>query len=324
MINWINIAKGFGIIFIVFGHSHAPDYFYHFFYYFHIPLFFFISGYLFNKEQPSLDKYIKNKFFSYMIPYFVYGLFFTFMMIILLYIRDQLLINKFLLIFQGYLFGQIDFMANKNLWFLPSLFLTSIIGYFLITYMNLKSSIKNNIFMILILLSSIYLANGMENYIMSITTVPSALLFFYIGFHYKSFEYLDTLNNLTLLSLLLCITIIVYFISYNNLNQIVDIGNNRIRFSIILMIINAVLGIYFIIKLSKYIKKNYILEYIGKSSLYIFMFHQAFVPIINYIYKIWSINEIWYITGLIKLMLSILIYTTIIKYINSTKYKDFF
>lgn len=50
----VSIAKGIGIILMVIGHSGCPPYLHDFIYVFHMPLFFFISGYCFK------EKYLYN------------------------------------------------------------------------------------------------------------------------------------------------------------------------------------------------------------------------------------------------------------------------
>lgn len=48
---YIDIAKGIGIILVVIGHLHGINHIIHdFFYLFHMPLFFIISGYLYNHK----------------------------------------------------------------------------------------------------------------------------------------------------------------------------------------------------------------------------------------------------------------------------------
>ena len=42
------------------------------------------------------------------------------------------------------------------------------------------------------------------------------------------------------------------------------------------------------------------MEYIGKLSLYIFIFHQVFTPLIDQFYNITNINEFWLFTGFLK------------------------
>lgn len=49
--NYITIAKAFGIIFMVIGHSGCPQWLFRFIYLFHMPLFFFCSGIFFREMQ---------------------------------------------------------------------------------------------------------------------------------------------------------------------------------------------------------------------------------------------------------------------------------
>ena len=48
MIRWINNLKGFGILLVVLGHILPRDSFGQWIYAFHVPLFFYLSGYLFS------------------------------------------------------------------------------------------------------------------------------------------------------------------------------------------------------------------------------------------------------------------------------------
>ena len=65
---WIDIAKGLGIFFIVLGHSLSPGFWVSFVFLFHVPLFFFLSGYL-HKPQPNLQQYLRKKAFYLLVPY---------------------------------------------------------------------------------------------------------------------------------------------------------------------------------------------------------------------------------------------------------------
>ncbi|MCD4694754.1 MAG: acyltransferase family protein, partial [Bacteroidales bacterium] len=47
---WIDIAKGIGILLVVYGHCQPPPLIEKFVYAFHMPLFFFISGFLFRHK----------------------------------------------------------------------------------------------------------------------------------------------------------------------------------------------------------------------------------------------------------------------------------
>lgn len=307
MIRWVNILKGLGILFIVFGHSYVPDFMYQSFYYFHIPLFYFISGFLFNKSQPKLIPFLKSKTKTYMGNYYIYSSIST-ILIFLLYIKNDINHYQYL---QSLLFGQIEYMANSNLWFLPSLYLTVIFGYLLFKIiLNNIITLEKIILILLFLIILIYYSIGLKNSVFSITTVPVGLFFFVLGYCYKKFDYIDL--SISRIFFLLLITIFIFYLSYHN-GQAIDIGHNSINGSVVLMIINALLGIFILVFISKKIEKNKLLEYLGNISLYIFVLHQIFVPVINKIYLIMYLPNNWIITGVLKIIFSILVYELIIK-----------
>ena len=59
-INWIDMAKGYGIIAVFIGHMVQNSALGLFVYSFHLPLFFFLSGYLF-KPEASFVSFLKKK-----------------------------------------------------------------------------------------------------------------------------------------------------------------------------------------------------------------------------------------------------------------------
>ena len=58
-LDWLDMAKGIGMILVVYGHSYGPSNYY--VYLFHMPLFFILSGFLFNREQ-RFGTYFYKKF----------------------------------------------------------------------------------------------------------------------------------------------------------------------------------------------------------------------------------------------------------------------
>jgi hypothetical protein len=70
-IPWIDIAKGIGIVFVVIGHNLTHYRIYDinkYIYWFHMPLFFIISG-LLHKQDAGQRAFIKSRFMHLMIPY---------------------------------------------------------------------------------------------------------------------------------------------------------------------------------------------------------------------------------------------------------------
>lgn len=73
----ISICKGMGISLMVVGHSPCPAFLGDWIYSFHMPLFFFISGYLFKEKYlETPKKFFINKFKGYYFPFVKWGLIF--------------------------------------------------------------------------------------------------------------------------------------------------------------------------------------------------------------------------------------------------------
>ncbi len=65
---WIDVSKGIGILLVVLGHTQTGTLAQRFAYLFHMPLFFFLSGYL-HKTQISHWQYFKKKAIHLLLPY---------------------------------------------------------------------------------------------------------------------------------------------------------------------------------------------------------------------------------------------------------------
>ncbi len=74
-LHWVDALKGFGIILVVFAHYKLPIAFDTYIFSFHMPLFFFISGFLFNfvKYTESAANFVKRRFRALIIPYFAFA-----------------------------------------------------------------------------------------------------------------------------------------------------------------------------------------------------------------------------------------------------------
>ena len=71
-IEYIDFLRGIGILLMVFSHIPFTDIFVHFVHAFHMPLFFFISGYLFNEKCFTWNAF-KAKSRKFLIPYFIFS-----------------------------------------------------------------------------------------------------------------------------------------------------------------------------------------------------------------------------------------------------------
>ena len=72
-IEWIDIARGIAILFVCLGHRDIPPIFSKWIYTFHMPIFFFISGYITKYDGVSFGKFMNKKLCGLVIPYFSLG-----------------------------------------------------------------------------------------------------------------------------------------------------------------------------------------------------------------------------------------------------------
>lgn len=136
-IEWIDIAKGIGIGCVVMGHIFSTQMLAHkIIYLFHMPLFFYISGFLYKKEQRN-GAYIVKKFRNLIIPYFsvfvlVYAIFF------LIYFPrdyspDYIRTDITYYIMGGRLLREIIDNVFVAMWFITCLFIVQIVYNFIQT-----------------------------------------------------------------------------------------------------------------------------------------------------------------------------------------------
>jgi acyltransferase len=137
---WIDALKGFGIALVVFAHYRLPEALDTYIFSFHMPLFFFISGCLFNfvKYTESATNFVKGRFRSLIIPYFAFAV----LTCLFYYLIDEIYSPgvtsiKFFeadILYRIYsiLYAQTSMIAyNGPLWFLICLFVTELLFYWL-------------------------------------------------------------------------------------------------------------------------------------------------------------------------------------------------
>lgn len=182
-IDWIDSVKGLGIILVYIGHCYIPavnDLIYSF----HMPLFFIVSGFLWNNSKyqtMSIRDFVEKKFRAYIIPYFkmalicfvIWGLFYG------MFQCDT--VSAYLQKIWKYTYGILlvyprsQFMpACYPLWFLVALFFSEFL-YFLVN--------KTKVPVILILLFTV-IGYGLSKFVKLPFCIDSALslvIFLYIG-----------------------------------------------------------------------------------------------------------------------------------------------
>lgn len=123
---WIDVAKGLGIFFIIFGHLSYDlnvHYVHKLIYSFHIPFFFILSGLVFSiKPGTNFFGFLKNKIRRILIPLIIF-VFLGFVVRLCVKPVTALAVVKYLTYFNG------TYYWNMPCWFFVSLFIVYIICY---------------------------------------------------------------------------------------------------------------------------------------------------------------------------------------------------
>lgn len=275
-IEWIDIAKGIGIILVVIGHISQIKVLNNAIYSFHMPLFFILSGYLYKRKE----KFTKSKLKKILIPYLVFAsISFLYWVLIERHMREQDIspikagMNIFLA--RG---GDSNYIFNVVLWFLPCLFMTENIFYIL----ERKFTGKTLFFIILSssFIGFLYPKVTDIRLPFCLDIVFLAIVFYYIGYELR--KYIETKfikkfnkNNLFIsIQLLICIAIIIGFSIFEDG---ANMNNLKIKYYSIFFL-TAIIGSYAIYLIANAIARNRIksdvLKFIGKNSLYIMCVHE--------------------------------------------------
>ena len=261
-IEWIDIAKGLGIIFLIYGHI-ANNLFTQWIYTFHIPLFFFLSGFLFSARKNFKD-FLISKSKSLLIPYLFLGI----PMIIpnLKYFDLPYLLKCFVI--QERMFP---------LWFISALFIQLLLAYCIIRFIKPK---KYQVLVVGILAIGgilFWRLGGKSlpwNFDISLIMLP----IFYLGYisrDSKHFHVMLQERNWKFHFMLFTILNLIGFISLLSLGfPPIDLFANHYGFEP-LSYLTSICGILSTIVISNQVR-NKILSYIGKNSLVYFAWQQDF------------------------------------------------
>lgn len=306
-IPYLDIAKGFAIIFVIIGHCrYSPTILIGWIYSFHMPLFYILSGFTFNIDHyKDFKSFLIKKLKTLMIPYYL-------LCIMLLILTTLFFSENDISTFTEGL--KAIFIANRlhkyyySMWFIPSLFFSEILLYFIIK--GIKNKYALGLLSVLFTAIGYFTFKYIKGFYYSIDTVPIALSFLIFGYITKSFI---SKSNRSFRSFI--IMIVSFFVNIVSCFGNIYLHNGYsigIYFGIILnpvlFYIAAVSGSIFIIYISLFIKKSFILEYAGKNSLIFYAFQNAFaIPLCYMLIEKISANLTWLSNSYVALLFSMIV-----------------
>ncbi|MBN1036872.1 MULTISPECIES: acyltransferase family protein [Clostridium] len=317
-VEYVDIFRGIAIIFMIIGHIGFGRIFDRYIHMFHMPLWFFISGWFYKNKDQSVLIHIGHKFKSLIIPYIIFGVVQYPIWVILNYNISKNLLEPF-----------INFLwINTNLvmpiagalWFLTCLFFTDNFFYII------QRVIRNRIyFCILIVLFSItgtfYKKIFSFRLPWAIDTAFVALGFYYIGYEFKRNKHKKVISYL----LNMPINIIIFGFIANLILCFINgyVNLRTLNYSYApLFWINAIIAILVYLNISRRLERikikfiiricNY-LKYIGKNSLIYLCLNQLVILFLSKIINISNCGALVLLIG----HLIILIITLILLFLAS-------
>lgn len=313
---FINVAKTTGIFLTALAHLSIPDPLYAFINAFHMPLFFFISGYfVLSVDDVSFKTFLLKKTRTLLLPYYIFALItFGFWFFVgknfghhaqTDYHTTQYITGALLAIpdkaFMGF---------NLPIWFLPSLLCAEILFYSIYHYCKKYVLIAG---MLLFGLGMLIKAMDFPRLPYGLDVSLYAVIFIYIGhlvrkkdFIHRYFLPLNAWFKIMLLLVAIVITIYISQVNGSVLMYSCEFHNYFLFF------IGALTGITGILSISLMIPPLAVFNFYGRNTIIILAFHLMTFSIIKgiqvFLFKIpletteaWEINILYVVGGFILL-----------------------
>lgn len=294
--NFLSTAKGIGIVLMVIGHCGVPGGIDKFIYQFHMPLFFFCSGYFLKITQDcdSLISVYKKKINGLYLKFILWSLLFLSLHNIFI---DLNIYNDAISYWAEYPYNAQQFINKamkiiltmngheqlvRSFWFFKQLFLASIFVPTLLYIINKVTNYKHNhlfVFMGLFLLTIISkYFNWAIPAIWDISLVFMSSTFYLSGYIFKKYRMLDKLNNTTCLIVSFTILMIgFYVLPWTNM---LEYSTTTVIPFLVVAFSGTILTLNIAQKLETY-KTRHIFYYLGQNTMVIFALHMLCFKIGN-------------------------------------------
>ncbi|PLS08465.1 acyltransferase family protein [Neobacillus cucumis] len=279
-LDWLDLGKGLGMLLVMLGHADIPAPLKTYIYTFHMPLFFFLSGYLYKKEKfPNLKVFLTRRTKSLILPYLSFSL--------IAYLWFLLLFHFGLVNYENNLLTPLlgSFIAERKsiwtvhtgaLWFVACLFCTELLFYFIAKIGRTKKVIG---FLLIIssILGCLYNKIVGQPLPWNIDVAMISIGFYGAGYLYREYNRgFELFNHIQTFILLFIINVVTGYLNDVVTGERVDFYSSSLG-NIPLFYLSAFSGIGAFVILVKQMKKNKVLQYIGKNSFIYLALHQKIV-----------------------------------------------
>ena len=292
-----DITRGVCILLMVMGHAGFGMDFHKIIHAFHMPIFFFISGFFYHPDKIStFGRYFTHLLRTLILPYIVFCLFYEFLHI--LYTND-ISLHDFLIEVISSNHNRLE--VAGSLWFLLCLFSAKLL-YFIIDRTTKRIGINQNGVTLIIFIISLT-ANCLRKIDIILPfcmdSALSCLLLIHAGYMLRKNK--DTKHGRLLLFMpwMLLLSFVVLFVLAEHFNTAINVRRNR--FGIIpLYWISCFCGMFIILNVSALIDKSTsvigsilksVLGYWGRESLVFLIFNELVLFVVGFLLRIMGLHN---------------------------------
>ncbi|MCX7099823.1 MAG: acyltransferase family protein [Methylococcales bacterium] len=291
---WLDVTKFIGIFLIVLCHFPISKYTAKFLWTFHVPLFFFISGYLF--KTTTAKDFLEKLSFRLIRPYIYIYLLTVLLTVVIKADYNGAHIGQMVL---GLFWGthRYPYFINSALWFLPALITVQLLYFF---------GVQKSKYVYLALLAvSVYLySNAYLNLFFSLDLALLGLNFFMAGVLAKKYSLVERVKSQPQLLLFLFVSSLWATFDFAFMDNVWFAGKHYT-----VSLLGGLLGITMTVTLSLLVenlgKPSALISYISASTLSIFCFHVFSNPVATVIVDSLAIKPLL-LSALLATVLSIL------------------
>ena len=287
---FIDITKGVGILAVVWAHILLIGWTHKIIYAFHMPLFFFISGFLFNENKyQSFNVFAKKRFRRLVIPYLIYSIVTWGIWAIFRYVSHDVVKSYWKPLLQTVIAqGSGSYLVhNSALWFIPCLLAVEIMFFFICRLSEwLKISLCFGIALVGVLLSNSFGDAYLFNMPWNLDAALLALPFYGTGNILRNkLKLLDTIITQKVISIRVSVTLL-FLLGYLSFNfGECSMGSSSYQCYEIIFFIRAFTGILLLLTVCLLLSKSHLgnnniiliiinsLKWCGQNSLDIMCMH---------------------------------------------------
>jgi len=281
---FVDNAKAIGIVLVVLGHSRGlPDSLIRLIFSFHVPLFFFISGFLVkpNKLGADVCSNAKKILQTLGIPYLLF-----FSLAFVYWLATRHMGAKALLYAGKTWYGPIvglfsglesDLYVDPPLWFFPCFILTAITYQASRKFLTLKAS--TCLYAVLAFFLSVLWKYDSYRLPLGLDSMWIALSFYAVGQYVREKNVFSNIRSFYIVAILLISSALLIYAS--SFNDRVDLANMYFGIRPALYLPTALLGIIAVFSISQLLPSSRLSRWLSENTLTIFPAHFIFLSLIR-------------------------------------------